>query len=402
MATKADEGEVLGEEPVDKIEAAVRAALRRKRNHEDRLAGALRALAPHSARLSALSAEAVETLVRRGAFSRPLYVAAVRSVAELDEGRASELVAQGLAADDAGGLATLSAACFVRDPGLSAALARVAASRHPHLAFAAEVARVARGESDGEHVALVAPKIKESHRIALCGELFVPLLHHRALPLAVAPALAVLRDAERHLGRWLVFAEIAHRAGDRAPLSEARARAASGASSARAAWTFVAWALSKDADGVPSVRPTVELISRLSDRPSADRDPTFLYRLAEAGVKATRPMLENLVKGSSLKSASAVRAAMYLARDHGRDDLLRGLSDVAAGNRQEAVRGLAAAAVHDLGGLDESLGVAESLLGSRQVSTLAWACLLRAAKAGRLSRVISEPAFRRIQLGWVE
>ena len=35
------------------------------------------------------------------------------------------------------------------------------------LAFAAEVARITRKESDGEHIASLAPKIKEAHRIAL-------------------------------------------------------------------------------------------------------------------------------------------------------------------------------------------------------------------------------------------
>ena len=68
----------------------------------------------------------------------------------------------------------------------------------------------------------------------MCVELFVPLV--RAMPVAkhVGPALSVLRGAERHLGRWLVLAEVAVRAGDLTPLEEAQGRAVSGPSSSRA------------------------------------------------------------------------------------------------------------------------------------------------------------------------
>ena len=401
MAQTLESGEALGAEPVERLEANVAAALRRKPSHEDKLAGVLRALAPFSPRLSRLVETAVDTLVRRGTFQRPLYAAAVRSLAEANGKESLTLLSRVLAAEDAGGLASLSAACFAREPALAEPLARVAASRHPHLAFAAEVARAMRGESGGQHIVALAPKIKESHRIALCVELFVPLLHHGALPMAIAPALAVLRDAERHLGRWLVLGEIATQAGDKQPLEEARERASSGPSSARAAWSLVAWALD-DVSSPPGVRPTVELVSRLSDRPSADRDPTFLYRLAEARVPSARPMLENLVRGTALKNEAAIRAATYLARDHGRTDLGQALEQVASNPRYEALRGIAAAAVYELGDAARSAELADSLVTSRHLQTMAWAALVRAAAAGRLSKVISEPNFRRVQLGWVE
>jgi hypothetical protein len=117
------------------------------------------------------------------------------------------------------------------------------------LAFAAELARLSRRESQGSQITAIAPKIKEAHRIALCSELFVTLLTREPLPIAVAPALAVLRDAERHLGRWLLLGELATRAGDPLPLEEAQRRAQSGPPSARAAWSLVAWALD------PAARP---------------------------------------------------------------------------------------------------------------------------------------------------
>jgi hypothetical protein len=400
MSKKAEVGELLGDEPVERFEAVIQAALRRKPAQEARLAGAFRALAPYSGRLVRLLGQTVETLVKRSSFDRPLYAGTVRALADTDPGVAAVELERALSGEEAGGLPTLSAACWVGSARLAEPLARVASSRHPHLAFAAEVARIARSESGGEHIASLAPKIKESHRIALCVDIFVPLLRHAPLPQAIAPALAVLRDAERHLGRWLVFGEIAARAGDAKPLEEARDRATSGPSSARAAWALVAWALEESA-GAPSVRPTVEIVSRLSDRPSADRDPSFLYRLAEARVPSARPMLESLARGP-LRTDVAVRSAMYLARDHRRDDLRTALSTIAENPRHDALRGFAAAALYDLGEREQPAALSLSLVQSRQITTHTWGALLRAAEAGGLDRVVSEPTYRRVQLGWLE
>jgi len=122
----------------------------------------------------------------------------MRSIAEAEDRQATSLLKTALAAEEAGGTAALSAACFSRDPALAGPLAKVAASRQSHLAFAAEIARVARRESNGAHLAGLAPMIKESHRIALCVELFVPLTRGAPVPAFVGPALAVLRGAERH------------------------------------------------------------------------------------------------------------------------------------------------------------------------------------------------------------
>ncbi|HEX4475062.1 MAG TPA: hypothetical protein VH142_08300 [Polyangiaceae bacterium] len=400
MTRTSDQGELLGEEPVRRLEANVQAALRRKPAQEMKLAGAFRELAPNSKRLGDLLAETVETLVKRASFDRPLFAAAVRGLADVRGAGAASEIERALSTEEAGGLSTLSAACRLDSTRLSDALARVAASRHPHLAFAAEVARMARGESGGQHIAALAPKIKESHRIELCVELLVPLLRYPVLPVSIAPALAVLRGAERHLGRWLVFGEIAVRAGDLAPLEEARQRATEGPSSARAAWALVAWALETE-PAPPAVRPTVEIVSRLSDRPSADRDPTFLYRLAEAKVPSARPMLESLCRGP-LRSEAAVRSALYLARDHGRDDLRAALGALAENPRQDTLRGIAAAALYDLGDHDRPSELADEFVNSRQLSTVTWGALLRAAKNGRAGRLVSEPTYRRVELGWVE
>ena len=397
-----ERAEVLRGDVRGRFESEVAAALRRRLPSESKLAGALRALFPVSPNLRTVVNEAAQVLLRRRSFDRELYASAVRSLAELEDKRVAPLLRSALSSDEAGGLATLSAACFSRDPSLATPLAKVAASRHAHLAFGAEVARMARGESNGTHLSALAPKIKESHRIALCVELFLPLTRGPTLPKPIAGALAVLRDAERHLGRWLVLAEVAARAQDHAPLLEARRKAANGPQSSRAAWSLVAWALEPDAP-VPTTRPTVELVARLSDRPSADRDTTFLFRLAASRAPAARPMLEGLAKSSPLSDEVAIRAAMHLARDHGRTEMRKAVIDAALGKRDE-IRGVAAAALWDLSERDLARKVAERAESSRSLSSMTWGALVTAAAAGKLEAdcILAEPTFRRVQWGWVE
>jgi hypothetical protein len=377
------------------------------------------------------------TMLRRKSFARDLYVACMRSLAEWGDKRAAVLLRVALASEEAGGSAALSAACFSRDTELGPMLAKIAASRHSHIAFGAETARVVRGESNGAHLTALAPMIKESHRIALCVELLVPLARSgqclaRVTPQsarAASPALAVLRGAERHLGRWLVMAEVAAKSGDPAPLEEARARAQIGPASARAAWSLVAWALSQHEPPIlssstlgaplpppsqeggppaPDTRPTVELVSRLSDRPSADRDTTFLFRMARARAPSAKPMLEMLAKGPPLTDEVSVRAALCLAKDYGREDMKGALFEAATASRREELRGLATAALWDLGAADESHDLASDLSSSRFVGNVAWAALVRAAwtraraEESKGEPVVGEIPFRWIQWGWLE
>lgn len=400
MANRAERADVIDEQVALRLDADLRAALRRRPAQEARLAGALRALAPHSARLGDGLSQAFELMVRRASFDRPLYAATARAVAELGDRRNTPAFKAALETEEQGTFATLSALCKTTDPALGEALAKAARSRHAHLAFAAEIARIARGESTGAHVASIAPKIKESHRISLCLELFVPLTWSKTLAPALGPALAVLREAERHLGRWLVLGEVAARAGDPAPLAEAMKRATEGPSSARAAWAMVAWALSYHAPP-PAIRPTVELVARLSDRPSADRDTTFLFRLARQKAPAARSMLENLAK-SPLSDEASVRAALHLARDYGDSRPLDLLRVAATSPRREAVRGLAAAGLFDAGETALALELSRSLTTSRQLASVAWGALIQAAHAKGISEITDEPSVRRIQFGWTE
>ncbi len=425
-AKQAAPSEVVDKVTRARFDAELDGAIKRKptSSTEAKLAGALRAVAILSPGVRTSIAEATEVLVRRGSFAREIYAAAIRALAESDDKRTCALLKTALASEEAGGSATLSAACFCKDPTLAPQLAKIAASRQSHLAFGAETARVARAESNGAHLVQLAPMIKESHRISLCSELFVPLARGAPIPVHVSPALAVLRGAERHLGRWLVLADVAAKAGDRGPFEEATLKASSGPSSARAAWSLVAWALAETAalakgeapPPPPETRPTVELVARLSDRPSADRDTTFLFRMARARAPVCRAMLETLVKTAPLLDEVAIRAALYLARDHDREDMLSALVDAASGSpiangafstKRDELRGLAVAALWDAGARDKASALADELVTSRVIGNVAWSALVRAAAArsqtsGVHEPVLGETPLRWIQWGWLE
>jgi hypothetical protein len=403
--------EIIDKATRGRLEAELDAALKRRPPNEAKLAGALRALAPLSPALRASMGEAARVMLKRGSLDREIYGACLRALAETGDHAALALVKTALASDDAGGTPALSAACFSRDPSLRDPLGKIAASRQSHLAFGAELARVARGESNGAHLSALAPMIKESHRISMCVELFVPLARGVPISAHVGPALTVLRGAERHLGRWLVLGEVAVKAGDPTPLDEAQSRADVGPSSSRAAWSLVAWALKQTrgdaALAPPSTRPTLELVARLSDRPSADRDTTFLFRMAHAGATVARPMLETLGKQAPIVDEVGVRAALYLARDHGRAEMRELLADAAATAKREELRGLAAAALWDTADASSrarAREIADDLVASRVVGNVAWGARIRAAakQNGASEALVAETSFRWIQLGWLE
>jgi len=393
--------DVLGDEPVNKLESDIASALRRRPAHEPQLAGILREVARFSPRLLRALEHSVALLVKRGAFDRSLYGAAARTLAECCEEVVAPHLSAAVASESAGGLASLSAAALTRSPCLTAPLARAATNRHPHLVLAAEVARVQRGESDGEHGVGVAPMVKESCRISLCAEVFVPQLWRPALPETAAAAIAVLRDAERHLGRWLVLAELGRRAGDATAHAEAQERAAKGSSGTRTAWGLATWSLGGTFEAPPA-RPTLEMLARLSDRPTSDADASFLFRLGEARLPVARPMLETMTKPTRLNDSASIRAALVLSKGYARGDLVERLVAAARCQRYEALRGLAAAALFDLGQRDLAGSFADELVNSKKLPTLGWAALIRAGGAGKIQRLVTEPTFRRVQHGWSE
>ncbi len=403
--------DLVGKVARERFEDEITKALDRRGGGEAKLAGAIRCVLPLSAPLRAQMVETLKVLVRRRTVARELYTGGIRALAELGEPKTKELLTGALVLEEAGGTATLGAAAFCDAPELKPLLSKIAASNKSHVSFAAEVARVVRGEANGTHLAALAPMIKESHRISLCTELFLPLSRRAPAPRTIGPALALLSEAERHLGRWLVFAEVVTKTGDRALLDLAATRATSGPASSRAAWELVHWALLQSAAAQlgsplpppPPTRPTVELVARLSDRPSADRDLAFLFRLAEARSAAARPMLEAVAKQSALSDDAGVRAALYLARDHGKADLVAQLGGVAAGQKKEELRGPAVAALWDLGQRDEAAAFADELASSRVLANVGWSVLVRAAKLrGSTEALATEAHFRWLSSGSVE
>jgi len=310
------------------------------------------------------------------------------------------LLGTALAAEDGGGLVTLGAAGLCQEGALAKPLAKAAVSRHAHVAFAAEVARVARGESNGAHAVAVAPMIKEAHRITLCQNVLSPWLWQPSLGAGLVPALSALRGAERHLGRWLLLAELGARAGDTQPFGEARHEASAASLGARPAWDLVGWALAPPGAEL-GTRPNLELVTRLSDRPTVDRDVSFLFRLASAKVAGARSLLRHLTRGQ-LDRESGVRAAFHLAHDYGDERAQQQLLDAARATRREPIRGLAAAALFDLGEHRMALDTAATLTESRSLATLTWSCLVLTAASGKESSpLMTEPRVRRIQLGWL-
>ena len=122
-------------------------------------------------------------------------------------------------------------------------------------------------------------------------------------------------------------------------------------------------------------------------------------------------MLETLVRALPLADDVSIRAALFLARDHGRDDLRDALVEAATVGKREDLRGLALAALWDAGMRERGAErIADELLGSKSLAYAAWATLVRAA-AARAPRehaadgdapVLTETPFRWIQWGWLE
>jgi hypothetical protein len=125
-------------------------------------------------------------------------------------------------------------------------------------------------------------------------------------------------------------------------------------------------------------------------------------------------MLEAFVRTLPLAGETGLRAALYLARNHGRGDLRESLGEAAEACKREELRGMATAALWDSAPssagpkADVARGrareLADELVASRIVGNVAWGALIRAASKGGLSfePLLSETPFRWIQWGWLE
>ena len=374
----------------DRVLEELDGALKRRPSSEARLAAALRVLAPESPVVRVEVERAADVLVRRGTLDRELWPATIRALVESASPRLDEVVDAALATEDAGGVATLSAACFTSRGDIGPKLAKVAVGGRSLVAFSAEVARVVRGESNGARLLQLAPVIKEAHRVAMATTTVLPLVRAagpaRSYGAALEAGFAVLRGAERHLGRWLVLAEAVVAGGDTRPIDEARRNLVDGPASSRAGWSLVVWALARavaerngtETPPMPDTRPTVELVARLSDRPSAERDLSFLFRMAARGAPSSRPMLESVVR-ASLSDEASLRAASALAKHFDRRDLVPKLREAVAAVSDE-LRGLAIAALHDAGDVTLARELAVVHAGSRSLATAVWSACVLAAK----------------------
>jgi hypothetical protein len=375
-------------EPLDRATRArvtteLDAAKKRRPAAEARIAGVLRVLAPLSSELN-LRAEAIaELFVRRRAWDRPLLAACLWTLVE--SGRGSELLVRSLGSDDA---AYLPLAAWVRSASIGALLTELSMGPSSTAMFS-EAARVCRGEANGHRLTELSTLAKESVRIAFIERLAFPLVSANfVIPPGLCAALAVLRTAERHAGRWLALAELAQRTGDMSSRDEAILRSETGSQSARPVWTLVAWALGASTSLAP-LKLAPELLARLSDRPSADKDMSFLFRLAHARAPIARAMLEQIA-GEPIVTVDGIRSLSALAREYGSSEARRRLSLICR-EVSEDLRGVAVAALWDAsvairaaGGLASDSGaafeareIASDLVLSRHLPNVAWGALVR-------------------------
>jgi hypothetical protein len=72
--------------------------------------------------------------------------------------------------------------------------------------------------------------------------------------------------------------------------------------------------------------------------------------------------------------------------------------------KRDEIRGIAAAALWDLGDRDLARKAADRAESERPLGSMTWGALVTAAAAGKLGSdcVLAEPNFRRVQWGWVE
>ncbi len=141
----------------------------------------------------------------------------------------------------------------------------------------------------------------------------------------------------------------------------------------------------------------------MSDRPSADKDTTFLFRLAEAGVSSARHMLENLAKGSSLANEPAVRAALHLAREYGETRFREQLMDAARGRSANicAVSPLPRSSIWATARRRVESPTSSERAASSPRSRGRGSCA-RESQGYTSGQLVTEPNYRRVQLGWVE
>jgi hypothetical protein len=122
-------------------------------------------------------------------------------------------------------------------------------------------------------------------------------------------------------------------------------------------------------------------------------------KVAKVKEDATVPAAVDMIRNLVADYATVVATAREYHEDRFREQLL----DTARGPKREHLRGLAAAALYDIGERDAAARVAEELAQCKQLGALAWCALVRAApRAPQEQALVTEASYRRLQLGWVE
>jgi hypothetical protein len=386
-----------------RLESELEATLKRRVPHEGVIGGAFRLLWTTSASLRRAGRDAFALLLRRRSFDRPLFSALVRALSEDTRASSRDLVREAVADEEAALCGALAAACASSDAALAPILEQRARSPKAFVAFAAECARILRGETNGARLSSLAPRIKEDYRLLLVRDIFVPLARRMVPGRAdIGPGLFVLSQAERHLGRWLALGEVATAAGSDVFLARARELARTGPESSRGAWSLVEWVLNARAgapSALPPVRLAAETLARLSDRPSAERDWTFLFRMGtEPHGSQARGALEKLAT-AKLDDAAKIRALRALSTGGHADSRLQ-LRALAEGEGASDVRGLATAALWDAGEHDHARDCAATLVVAKELPAVIWGSLVRLTEPGR--HIVDEARVRWIERGECE
>ena len=265
------------------------------------------------------------------------------TLSETSDKSATAILKTALAADDAGGNATLSAACFAR-PGARgpARSPRRAASRIPRSARRRR--GVCRRESKWRALTL-ALMIKESHCIpSICTDLSSCLHARRADPGVRRPGSPCCGGAERHPDAGSFRPTRRDEGRRQRSASRRRRRRRASVRRARAPpgprpWRFPRRAPRSRRAWAPSLagpRGPRSSWSPVSDRPSADRDTTF--RMAACACPELQADARGLRETGRASRTRWRSAPLRTARDHGRDDLRAAIIECATDGKRGASR----------------------------------------------------------------
>ncbi len=368
---------------IERLTTSLRAALKRRTSAEGRLAGALAIVAPHSSALLDEMTQALETLLLREQVERPLFKAGVHALLKANAVRGGEFLCRGLLFTEDPHL--LVSGRFTKSAELTGTLQRIASKAKAQATFCAELARVSRGESRGARLVEVATRMKESDRLELIERLLLLDEPASPIPAHAWPALRILRDAERHVGRWLAWAELGGALGRDESIKLARQRMERSGRTSRTAWQLACWALSGDGEDLPLRIPSLVQLDRLGGLSACRAAPAFVFRIAEHDVEYARPRLRDLVVDS--EPSVQVRARVHLARS-GDSESLHWLQRTAEGRGSGTMRALCVGAMFDVTGKPQPAPV--ELTRGKALEPAVWLGLLALACRGAIGEVLSK------------